>query len=143
MTSKNNKQEEKEVLCNMCGHSCVLYVEDTGRNHIGGMIDQIVHGGFFSTAGNGYGALDDMSFYKFSLCEFCLDWMFSNFKIPVREYCDAFDEEIEFKPAKQRIEEAKSGRNYPHDFFPAYEKRNKDRGVPLSLAEKNIKDLVE
>lgn len=74
-----------EHLCNLCGLSCTLG-KDEGAAYPdlrGGLIDATVVGGYDSTPGNGYGALDDLVRHRFSLCEFCLDWLFSQFQIPV------------------------------------------------------------
>jgi len=72
----------KTTRCNLCGLPCSA---GKGRHidHEAGLIDASVTGGYESTPGNGYGALDDASTYRFSLCEFCLDWLFSQFKVPV------------------------------------------------------------
>lgn len=71
-----------ETLCNMCGESCLLSDSHAHYEDPSGMINEVVSGGWHSTPGNGSGALDDTTSYRFSLCEFCLDWMFKNFKIP-------------------------------------------------------------
>ena len=64
----------KDFLCNWCDESCSIGPEDNEHNpntpH--GMIDACVRGHYNSTPGNGYGALDDITSYRFSLCEFCL-----------------------------------------------------------------------
>ena len=70
----------KETLCNLCGETCSL--EGGWEDEPGGLIDQVVIGGYCSTPGNGGGALDDSTSYRFSMCEFCLDWLFTEFKIP-------------------------------------------------------------
>lgn len=96
--------ESKIYICNLCGESCSLgkgeYID-----YKGGLIDAIVTGGYESTPGNGYGALDDLRSYKFSLCEFCLDHLFSKFKIPVTVMDGVTLEYMDFKPAAQRIVE--------------------------------------
>jgi hypothetical protein len=63
---------------------------------MGGLLRQIVRGGYSSTAGNGDGALDDGTSYRFSLCEFCLDWLFAQFKVPVEtsDYSINFSEDF-------------------------------------------------
>ena len=74
----------------MCGLSCVLREEtfkspdDTDQSYkaVGGIIDAEIIGGYDSTPGNGYGALDDMCGYRFSMCEWCLDWLFQQFNTP-------------------------------------------------------------
>jgi len=65
--------------CNLCGLSCLL----DPQHPPAGLIDATVVGGYPSTPGNGNGALDDNDGYRFSLCEFCLDWLFAQFRIPV------------------------------------------------------------
>lgn len=87
-------------LCNLCGHSCWLG-PPTEHQKTGGLIDAKVCGDYESTPGNGYGALDDTERYRFSLCEFCLDWLFSKFQIPVTvdyymdDFCPQEGESIE------------------------------------------------
>lgn len=76
-----NDSEDK--LCNLCGLTCNIGPKDSPASGPHGLIDAAVIGGYESTPGNGHGALDDMDRYRFSLCEFCLDWLFSQFKIPV------------------------------------------------------------
>lgn len=79
----------EDVACNLCGLSCIVGPETLvdGRENPGrelnGLIRAKVVGGYESTPGNGCGALDDMSRYTFSLCEFCLDWLFGQFTVPV------------------------------------------------------------
>jgi len=68
--------------CNLCGLSCLLEPEYAP----GGLVDVAVVGGYSSTPGNGSGALDDGDGYRFSLCEFCLDWLFAQFRIPVTTF---------------------------------------------------------
>lgn len=68
----------QDVLCNLCGFTCMLRGEQ-----LGGLIKETVVGGYFSTPGNGGGALDDLRAHTFSLCEFCLDWLFAQFAIRV------------------------------------------------------------
>lgn len=79
--------DNDETFCNFCGLSCNLLSEndDPPVSPImtkSGLINAEVYGNYFSTPGNGEGALDDSTFYKFSLCEFCLDHLFQKFKIP-------------------------------------------------------------
>lgn len=71
-------------LCNMCGLTTHLPVGPAGSGETAahGLIDASVEGGYASTPGNGHGALDDGHHYTFSLCEFCLDWLFTLFKMP-------------------------------------------------------------
>jgi len=77
---------KEKHLCNLCGLPCwvdhpgVPDSVDTETNM--GLIGAEVSGGYESTPGNGYGALDDLVTYSFSLCEFCLDWLFRRCVIP-------------------------------------------------------------
>ena len=65
----------EDVFCNKCGSSCMI---DNGPNfkEFGGIIEKEVWGGYGSKLG-------DMTGYKFSLCETCLDALFNTFIIPV------------------------------------------------------------
>jgi hypothetical protein len=80
-----------DILCNLCALSCDLPTgpADDPKPDPHGLIEKEVLGHYASTPGNGHGALDDTTAYKFSLCEWCLDWLFTQFKIPplVREWC--------------------------------------------------------
>jgi hypothetical protein len=76
-------EPEKDIACNMCGLSCFLGPKGSPARGPHGLIDAHVIGGYESTPGNGDGALDDFVRHRFSLCEFCLDWMFSQFVVPV------------------------------------------------------------
>ena len=90
---------QSDQLCNLCGHSCYFHCNSIGVN-------VSVSGAYYSTPGNGFGALDDMVGYQFSLCEFCLDWMFAQFKIPVKvdyQQIAYSPKEEDFKPAPQRV----------------------------------------
>lgn len=91
----------KEVLCNWCGCKCNL--EEPPWDYPCGMVEVNVTGGYPSTPGNGGGALDDGMRYDFSLCEFCLDYMFSNFKIPVAVSDYTSNEFETFIPASDRV----------------------------------------
>lgn len=117
-----------EKLCNLCGLSCNL--SGSGSEswaQESGLIDAAVTGGYLSTPGNGYGALDDTVEYKFSLCEFCLDWLFSQFKIPVAmRDTDMVPPAIEFKPASQMVLED-DWRKDKERFFEEFDRRNNAR----------------
>lgn len=133
-----NQTLEQKHLCNLCGETCVLGTSDHPTYSPHGLVDATVDGGYSSTAGNGYGALDDMTRYKFSLCEFCLDWLFSQFSIPVAvsNYMlgdDFSSDSIEvdlgaepWKPAVERIESDK-WRTAKDEFFKQFVKRNAAR----------------
>lgn len=102
------KYEVVGAVCNMCGESCSLghaYGDGTESDPIsyGGLINCEVQGGYNSTPGNGVGALDDMTKYTFSLCEFCLDYMFGYFTIPPKVYSYISSTEIEWQSAAQRV----------------------------------------
>ena len=90
---------------------------------VGGLIDCEVVGGYNSTPGNGNGALDDMTGYRFSLCEFCLDHMFSQFRTPpklIGYICSEEGVELEgevFRPAEQRVREDGEWRPMRESFY--------------------------
>jgi hypothetical protein len=88
------------VLCNRCGLSCVIGPEGSQP---AGLIKAEVTGSYESTPGNGNGALDDGDKYHFCLCEFCLDWLFTTFKIPVT-VCGS-DGLVVWRPAVDRMAE--------------------------------------
>jgi hypothetical protein len=73
-----------EPLCNLCGLTCTIGHPESPARGPHGLIKAQVIGGYESTPGNGCGALDDMTRYTFSLCEFCLDWLFEHFQVPVK-----------------------------------------------------------
>ncbi len=77
--------DKPEPFCNLCGLTCRLR-HDAPYEEDGGMINATVMGGMSSTPGNGDGTLDDMEGYRFSLCEFCLDWLFAQFRVPVATF---------------------------------------------------------
>ena len=123
----------EDVLCNWCGETCVIGPEGWEHNAPAGMVRTSVRGHYRSTPGNGYGALDDTTAYKFSLCEFCLDAMFSRFKIPpsVAEYLimsssPEIDHGETFRPAEQRVRED-DWRRFKEEFFAEKERRDKLR----------------
>lgn len=59
----------EDILCNKCGKSLK---DEQGMNYEG-LVEANFIGGFYSKFG-------DMSKYKFSLCEECLDELFKSFK---------------------------------------------------------------
>jgi hypothetical protein len=93
------EQMNERYVCNLCGHPCSLGPE---RN-MGGLVNQTVDGNYDSTPGNGQGALDDCTTYRFSLCEFCLDWLFQQFVVPVTVFSYQGDGEEPFRPAAVRV----------------------------------------
>lgn len=115
-------EKKKDAVCNVCGHLCDLN-EDDGCS---GLRDVTVEGGYDSTAGNGDGALDDLTSYNFSLCEFCLDWLFTQFVVPVK--VNGQSEEEVFRPAGARVVEDEWRRMKSH-FFTASALRASGRKV--------------
>lgn len=117
---------EEAPLCNLCALSCVLGDEPCRAPH--GLVDVSVSGGYESTPGNGHGALDDCQRYTFSLCEFCLDWLFSQFKIQAAtdNYMTG-EHEKPWRPAAQRVAEDEWRRMKP-EFRAEYERRLVARG---------------
>jgi hypothetical protein len=115
------------TTCNSCGESCSLGTLHDDVQSNGGLIDAEVQGGYNSTPGNGAGALDDMTSYKFSLCEFCLDHLFQQFKIPPTVY-DFIDDEIAepWRSAHQRVTEDE-WRKQKKEFYEEYFRRNQLR----------------
>jgi hypothetical protein len=114
---------KQAVPCNLCGEPC-------GTEHSQGMVNQTVHGGYNSTPGNGTGALDDMTHYAFSLCEFCLDWLFTQFKTPPVVICRLSppeDPPDQWRNASQRVNED-SWRSQKAAFFQEFARRNAARG---------------
>jgi hypothetical protein len=91
------------MTCNVCGHS--LRLEPNGPRC--GLVDAEVEGSYNSTPGNGSGALDDCTKYKFSICEFCIDWLFTQCRIPpeVHDMHGDPDSTAQWKPAGQRVAE--------------------------------------
>lgn len=93
-----------ETVCNLCGLSLHIGEGDCAR--ASGLVQASVDGGYESTPGNGSGALDDTLNYEFSMCEFCLDWLFGQFVVPVR-VTDYMTGELQpaWKPAAERVAE--------------------------------------
>ena len=117
--------------CNLCGLPCDIYgsIPEEIRTP-SGLIDAKVTGGYDSTPGNGFGALDDCTQYQFSLCEWCLDWLFEQFIIsPETKEIGAFSadgDKEEWKPARQRVEED-DWRTLKKEFAEEYKRRNQAR----------------
>ena len=68
----------EDILCNKCGGSCAISVGDyldnkfqKHKHYYGGLIEKEVTGCYSSTV------LEDLTSYKFSLCEKCLMEMLS------------------------------------------------------------------
>lgn len=122
----------RESLCNLCGFSCDLSKEKLPEWHQGefrpegGLIEEFVFGGYDSTPGNGYGALDDNVSYRFSLCEFCLDFLFQKFVIPPIIHDNSDMDCTQFVPAKERVLRDE-WRTDKQDFLDEAAKRDKAR----------------
>lgn len=113
------------MFCNICGHSCEID-SFCGKKINRGLIKTTVSGGYDSTPGNGRGALDDCTTYEFSICEFCLDFLFENSVIKPKVY-DTFDgTEVEFKPAVQRVSN-ENWRKMKKEFFQEASNRSYSR----------------
>lgn len=121
------KQKAKDHVCNLCGESCMLYRGD-GFLDVGGLDHARATGGYFSTPGNGGGALDDTLAYTFSICEFCLDWLFEQFKVPVQVTCymGTSTEPLPWVPAADRVRQDE-WRGQKEKFFAEQERRAKAR----------------
>lgn len=116
-----------DVLCNLCGLSCSLTSDNGTQLELAGLIDARVLGGYHSTPGNGHGALDDMTELHFSLCEFCLDWLFQCFRVPVAQFCNINMRAEEWKPAVERVEQDE-WRSMKDAFLRRKVERDKARG---------------
>ena len=107
MLSHPQKQEPDRSVptCHLCGLSCRLGQHE--RANSGGLERHTVTGNYDSTPGNGDGCLDDLSSYTFSLCEWCLDWLFAKMPIPpiVRDDIPGGNTQAVFRPAAQRVGE--------------------------------------
>jgi antitoxin HigA-1 len=120
-------EEEEEVLCNWCGETCRVVERGHPSGSVPhGLVRAQVTGGYLSTPGSGPGgALDDTTGYEFSLCEFCLDHMFSRFKTPPKLFNYMHPEETPepFRPAEQRVREDE-WRKTPELFLAEKERRD-------------------
>lgn len=118
-----------EILCNLCGHSCYLPGDCNGNS---GLIEQKVMGGYDSTPGNGCGALGDMTQYTFSLCEFCLDFLFTNFVIPPKQryvFNDEDSVEEQFVGAEQMMIKNLTYKRFKEHFYNEANKRTSARNL--------------
>lgn len=125
---------EAPPLCNLCGLTTAL--EEGPMADYGGLIDASVGGGFNSTPGNGNGALDDMTSYRFSLCEFCCDWLFERFQIPPQVSNTGDSEPEVFRPAFFRVQED-NWRKMKHEFLVEKTRRDAARTGPQSWRERH------
>jgi hypothetical protein len=122
------KLEQIDVACNMCGLSCMLTESESPAGGLHGLINEEVYGGYLSTPGNGHGALDDLTRYTFSLCEFCLDWLFSKFKVPVSidDYVNSEKQSQNWSPAIERVTND-DWRKMKEEFIKEHDKRARAR----------------
>lgn len=74
-------KQSEGAICTVCSESCALHLYDDHYENEG-LTDVSIMGGYPSTPGNGLGALDDATRYTFSICEFCLDFLFENARVP-------------------------------------------------------------
>jgi len=119
--------------CNLCGCLCAGEISESSVIPAElGLIDCVASGGYESTPGNGDGPLDDGMSYCFSLCEFCLDWLFVQFKIPPKATCYFGDEAAEdptgYVPAEQRVRND-DWRTYKAEFFYEFNRRKAARSI--------------
>jgi len=91
--------------CNLCGEACAAPHHADNALSPMGLINCTVSGGYDSTPGNGCGALDDSTSYTFSLCEWCLDWLFAQFKHPptTSDYISPGEDVNPWRPAEERV----------------------------------------
>lgn len=143
---KDNKWTEVDVKtdikCNLCGHSCYLGLNRFLRdNHIetGGLSNAHVSGGYESTPGNGCGAFGDGDVYNFSFCEFCLDFLFENSKIPIKEWDVHTPEDPHlFVSALEKVK-FETWRQEKTEFLAEYEKRKASRKLQAPDNPKEIR----
>lgn len=131
----------KEVICNMCGQTCCL-VKFNNENENGGLINCEVTGGYSSTAGNGYGAFDDYTKIKFSLCEFCLDFIFSICEKKPMELNFVYGNptlEEEYVPSIQRVFDQQEWRK---DSSGIFAKRFNSRNKVIENNFKKYKKII-
>lgn len=121
-----------DTTCNLCGLSCALPCGPPDAVVLDdyGLIACEARGHYASTPGNGHGALDDCDAYTFSLCEFCLDWLFTQMRIPPTVENVSLDGESRrpgvWRPAAQRVkaDEWRHGDRFrSHDAFYAEQAR--------------------
>jgi hypothetical protein len=76
--AEEEHEELVDVICNMCGHSCVTWKDDDKILGIDGLIKGYVEGGFGSKV------IGDTVSYSFDLCEMCTMELINKFKIPAK-----------------------------------------------------------
>ncbi len=127
------------VKCNLCGHLCALgeAKQNEPDRMLGGLLGAQVNGGHYSTAGNGYGALEDGCSYRFSLCEFCLDWLFNQFKVPVKVHDYIDGDPAKWEAADERVKRY-AGKPLAEVYRVEADKRAKSRGKPLNTSRADV-----
>ena len=121
------REVEQHVQCNLCGLSCTIGAPgDKWQDRRAGLIEAKVVGGYESTPGNGWGALDDCTSYTFSLCEFCLDWLFTRCKVPPKTFYRVGSDEPPWRPAAERVKDD-DWRRLKDEFRQESERRRKAR----------------
>ena len=128
--------------CNLCGEPCSppgSHPELWGEQ---GLLDAQVRGGYDSTPGNGTGALDDTEKYSFSLCEFCLDWLFGRFQVPVSvsNYMSGEEHADPWLPAAERVARDRR-RRMKKEFEVEHQRRSQARDKPTCEAQYQYRDL--
>ena len=116
--------------CNLCGLTCRLC--DHEHSNSGGLERYTVSGNYDSTAGNGGGALDDGDTYTFSLCEWCLDWLFAQFKVLPEmgnNYHHEPDGSPAWSPAAVRVSTEEWREKGREAFFAEKSRRDVARGL--------------
>lgn len=113
------RKESKDVLCNLCGHTCVVGHPESFARGPSGLVEAEVFGGYESSPSVFGGTLDDGARYRFSVCEWCLDALFLCFVIPVEvdnymtsspsSLFQGDDPEPPWKPAILRIMDRSEG----------------------------------
>ena len=118
-------------VCNLCGLSCELVeiISECGTQYRdnGGLIDATVRGGYASSPGNGVGTLDDCTEYNFSLCEYCLDYLFEQFKVPV-SVIDIHDGAEPYRSAAERVKND-TWREDKETYFAEKKRRDEARKI--------------
>jgi len=114
--------------CNLCGEACTAPHNADNALSPMGLINCTVSGGYDSTPGNGHGALDDSTSYTFSLCEWCLDWLFAQFKHSptTSDYMSPDFKPGAWRRAQERVE-ADEWRTQKKEFFEELIHRNRAR----------------
>lgn len=129
-----------EHLCNWCGLTILLGDAMASSPH--GMYRHTVSGGYASTPGNGDGALDDGDTYTFSLCELCIDHMFSQFQIPPTMGSYMGGVRPFFEPAADRVKHDE-WRTTKDKFFAEKARRDAARAKPLPPRPNPIQTLCK